>query len=258
MANNRGKEVVDDDEYHSQPAPKASKWIFQKRRRQPNEKSENVSSSTLIQNTEEVSLKNPHEDKSEKTTEDVEEIPQQKRKLAIPNEESNKWSQDVVEFYNNGDAPLCYSLFLKIGSLMVIFGEHYWDIGAMNSQHIEGWVTRMMRVRGANFRKNGPSGLRWSILPPEFRDILILKESKFAAKYANGTHELYPPFWEVDYVYIPLRTRVVEDWYLVRINLQTMELVQYSPNKGYAKDYRRLIQFPTMDVLPLKFDLVVR
>ncbi|KAD1072739.1 hypothetical protein E3N88_43329 [Mikania micrantha] len=161
MANNRGKEVVDDDEYHSQPAPKASKWIFQKRRRQPNEKSENVSSSsTLIQNTEE-----------------------------------------------------------------------------------EKWTIRATVVNSTT---------------TEFRDILILKESKFAAKYANGTHELYPPFWEVDYVYIPLRTRVVEDWYLVRINLQTMELVQYSPNKGYAKDYRRLIQFPTMDVLPLKFDLVVR
>ncbi|KAL8209068.1 hypothetical protein R6Q57_008480 [Mikania cordata] len=77
-------------------------------------------------NIEEVSPKNPHEDKSEKTTEDVEEIPQQKRKWAIPNEESNKWSQDVVEFYNNDDAPFCYSFFLKkIGSLMVIFGEHY-------------------------------------------------------------------------------------------------------------------------------------
>ncbi|KAL8200608.1 hypothetical protein R6Q57_011947 [Mikania cordata] len=112
----------------------------------------------------------------------------------------------------------------------------------------------MMRVKGANFRKNGPSGLRWTILPPEFRDILILKESKFAAIYANGTHELYPPFWEVDYVYIPLCIRYVEDWYLVRINLQTMELVQYWPNKGYAKDYRRLIHFPTMGVLPLKFD----
>ncbi|KAL8242530.1 hypothetical protein R6Q59_012832 [Mikania micrantha] len=105
--NNRGKEVVDDEEYHSQPTPKASKWIFQKWRRQPKEKSENASSSTLIQNTEQVCLKNPHEDK----TEDVEEIPQQKRKWAIPNEDSNKWSQDVLEFYNNGDAPFCYSLF---------------------------------------------------------------------------------------------------------------------------------------------------
>ncbi|KAD2394326.1 hypothetical protein E3N88_41303 [Mikania micrantha] len=108
--NNRGKEVVDDEEYHSQPTPKASKWIFQKWRRQPKEKSENASSSTLIQNTEQVCLKNPHEDK----TEDVEEIPQQKRKWAIPNEDSNKWSQDVLEFYNNGDAPFCYSLYLKV------------------------------------------------------------------------------------------------------------------------------------------------
>ncbi|KAL8255038.1 hypothetical protein R6Q59_033259 [Mikania micrantha] len=173
MANNHDEEVVDDDEYHSQPAPKASKWIFQKWRRQPKQKFENASSSTLVQNTEE---------------------------------------------------------------------------------HIEGWVTRMMRVRCANFRKNGLLGLRWTILPQEFRDILILKESKFAAIYPNGTHELYPPFWEVDYVYIPLCIRVVEDWYLVRINLQTMELVQYCPNKGYAKDYRRLVHFPTIDFLSLKFD----
>ncbi|KAD7477558.1 hypothetical protein E3N88_00694 [Mikania micrantha] len=120
--------------------------------------------------------------------------------------------------------------------------------------HIEGWVTQMMHFRDARLRTNGPSGLRWTILPLEFRDILILKESKFTAVYANGTHELYPPWWEVDYIYIPLCIRNVGDWYLVRINLQTMELVQYWPNKGYIKDYRSLIHFPTIDVKPIKFD----
>ncbi|KAL8265924.1 hypothetical protein R6Q59_003268 [Mikania micrantha] len=98
---------------------------------------------------------------------------------------------------------------LSIESLMVIFGELCWDIGAT---HIEGWVTRMMHFRDARLRTNGPS------------------ESKFAAIYANGTHELYPPWWE------------------------TMELVQYWPNKGYIKYYHSLIHFPTMDVLPIKFD----
>ncbi|KAL8226443.1 hypothetical protein R6Q57_016275 [Mikania cordata] len=96
--------------------------------------------------------------------------------------------------------------FLKIESLMVIFEELCWDIGAT---HIKGWVTRMLHFRDARLRTNGPSGLRWTILPSEFRDILILKESKFAAVYANGTHELYPPWWEVDYIYIPLCIRNV-------------------------------------------------
>ncbi|KAD7477660.1 hypothetical protein E3N88_00796 [Mikania micrantha] len=193
MAHNRGKEVVDDEEYHSQPAPKASKWIFQKWRRQPKETSENASSS------------NPPEDKTEKTAEDLEEIPQKKRNWAIPNEDSNKWSQDVVEFYNNGDAPFCYSIFFKDRKL----DGDFWGTllgyrcnGQLWPMHIEGWVTRMMHFRDARLRTNGPSG----------------------------------------------------DWYLVRINLQTMELVQYWPNKGYIKDYRRLIHFPTMDVLPIKFD----
>ncbi|KAD7479928.1 hypothetical protein E3N88_03064 [Mikania micrantha] len=245
MAHNRGKEVVDDEEYHSQPAPKASKWIFQKWRRQPKETSENASSS------------NPPEDKTEKIADDLEEIPQKKRNWAIPNEDSNKWSQDVVEFYNNGDAPFCYSIFFKDKKL----DGDFWGTllgyrcnGQLWPMHIEGWVTRMMHFRDARLRTNGPSGLRWTILPPEFRDLLILKESKFAAVYANGTHELYPPWWEVDYIYIPLCIRNVGDWYLVRINLQTMELVQYWPNKGYIKDYRSLIHFPTMDVLPIKFD----
>ncbi|KAL8263018.1 hypothetical protein R6Q59_024367 [Mikania micrantha] len=90
--NNRGKEVVYDEEYHSQPEPKASKWIFQKWRRQPKETSENASSSTPIINVEQVRLENPSEEKTEKTAEDLEEIPQKKCNWAIPNEDSNKWS----------------------------------------------------------------------------------------------------------------------------------------------------------------------
>ncbi|KAD1742252.1 hypothetical protein E3N88_42368 [Mikania micrantha] len=151
MAHNRGKEVVDDEEYHSQPAPKASKWIFQKWRRQPKETSENASSS------------NPPEDKTEKTAEDLEEIPQKKRNWAIPNEDSNKWSQDVVEFYNNGDAPFCYSIFFKDRKL----DGDFWGTllgyrcnGQLWPMHIEGWVTRMMHFRDARLRTNGPSDKR--------------------------------------------------------------------------------------------------
>ncbi|KAL8216300.1 hypothetical protein R6Q57_023137 [Mikania cordata] len=67
----------------------------------------------------------------------------------------------------------------------------------------------MMHFRNARPRTNGPSGLRWTVLPPEFCDILILKESKFAAVYANGTQELYPPWWERKYdgVFIDKRDR---------------------------------------------------
>jgi hypothetical protein len=112
----------------------------------------------------------------------------------------------------------------------------------------------MMTVRLARLKKNGPSGLRWSILPPQFRTDLTCNGTKIAAKYANGTDELFPPFWEIDYLYIPLYVSNLEDWVLVRIDMRTMEMLQYWSNNRYTKDYRRLLFLPVIDPMPICFE----
>ncbi|KAK9076813.1 hypothetical protein SSX86_005147 [Deinandra increscens subsp. villosa] len=80
-----------DNQYHSQPTPKASKWILQKWRppRRTGEESSN--------RREEV--------------EDVENKSNPPRWI-FPNRNSDRWSENVHTFYNNGDVPFCYSKFL--------------------------------------------------------------------------------------------------------------------------------------------------
>ncbi|KAL8248645.1 hypothetical protein R6Q59_005513 [Mikania micrantha] len=83
-----------DKQYFSQPTDKPSKWILSKWR-------------TLKSNTEGSS--DHHHENAGPVNEPV-----KKRKWAIPDDESDNWSNDVVEFYQNGDSTYCYSaVFFK-------------------------------------------------------------------------------------------------------------------------------------------------
>jgi hypothetical protein len=108
-------------------------------------------------------------------------------------------------------------------------------------QHLTGWVRRMMRLRLDKLARKGTSGLNWTILPPSFQDELCVHTYEKPIKYGNGKDELYPPFWEVKYVYFPLQIPVLDDWMLVRIDLDTMEMVQYWSNNIYRELYQDLI-----------------
>ncbi|KAL8204526.1 hypothetical protein R6Q57_010149 [Mikania cordata] len=78
--------------------------------------------------------------------------------------------------------------------------------------------------------------------------------TKYGSEYANGMNELYPPFWEVQYIYIPIYVQAIEDWLLVQINLCTMELTQYWCNHKYSKHYRRLIHNGVLQKFDMFFD----
>ncbi|KAD2393110.1 hypothetical protein R6Q59_012801 [Mikania micrantha] len=78
-----------DKQYSSQPTDKPSKWMLSKWK-------------TLKSNTEGSS--DHHLENVGPVTEAV-----KKGKWAIPDNESDNWSNDVLEFYQNGDSTYCYS-----------------------------------------------------------------------------------------------------------------------------------------------------
>ncbi|KAD4178919.1 hypothetical protein E3N88_27510 [Mikania micrantha] len=91
-----------DKQYSSQPVDKPSKWILSKWRR-PNFLNETSSDKC-------------NEMQGEGSRSNETKQPQQikKRKWAIPDDESEKWSKDAIEFFNKGDSPFCYSaVFFK-------------------------------------------------------------------------------------------------------------------------------------------------
>jgi hypothetical protein len=109
MSNHRDKQP-DDGEFHSQPVPKASSWILKKWRR-PGKSVGEPSSSP--QNPPEHPPENPPGNPPENPPEN----PQPRHKWIFPNEGSDNWSIDVVDFYINGDAQFCYSKFLDLNKL---------------------------------------------------------------------------------------------------------------------------------------------
>lgn len=93
-----------------------------------------------------------------------------------------------------------------------------------------------MRLRQAKLLKNPGSQLRWTVLPPAFYDEMKDQDSSVALDMA-GRMEPYPPFWEVDYVYLPLSIGV-GDWLLVRIDMRNMVITQYWTDDRWRNEMR--------------------
>ncbi|KAL8207782.1 hypothetical protein R6Q57_007194 [Mikania cordata] len=211
MSNPREKNVADDEQYHSQPTKNSLSWVPNKWRRlslKNSASSSSVPKTTMNDVTKDImdeAAKDPVEDAQDKN-------------------ESHTLSRDAMEFYNNGDAPYCYSRILGLNKLHTDF----WGVllGYLNDSRL------------------------YAIFHSEMYDY----RTKYGSEYANGMNELYPLFWEVQYIYIPIYVQAIEDWLLVQINLCTMELTYYWCNHKYLKHYGRLIHNGVLQKFDMFFD----
>ncbi|KAD2392994.1 hypothetical protein E3N88_39971 [Mikania micrantha] len=88
--------------HDSQPVKKTSSWVFQKWRRT----SKNVGSSTLAEEQQPPQMAYTRADQHESYIPNRRSVHQQRvGKWAILDDESKNWSNDVEEFFVNGDAP---------------------------------------------------------------------------------------------------------------------------------------------------------
>ncbi|KAD3066927.1 hypothetical protein R6Q59_018898 [Mikania micrantha] len=102
-----------------------------------------------------------------------------KHKCVIPDDESEKWSKNAIEFFNMGDTPFCYYA------------------------HIEGWPGRLTNWICRQVQQGRTLNLRWTILPPSFVDHMLDSCNKNAIKVANGKFAHFPSFFDIDHVYFP-------------------------------------------------------
>ena len=111
-------------------------------------------------------------------------------------------------------------------------------------QHVEAWTVRLMRLRQAMMLKNPNIIYRWTVLPPDFYYYMQDDKSTSPLDFA-GRKDPYPPFWEVDCIYLPLW--ICETvWLLVRIHMQSMVITQYWTDKrwrnGKHKEVRNYME----------------
>ncbi|KAM0062651.1 hypothetical protein Hdeb2414_s0004g00150691 [Helianthus debilis subsp. tardiflorus] len=185
-----------------------------------------------------------------------EKIPKKKRWYYHPTEESKYWSKNVLDFYVNGDSSFCYCGFLgrkKLGSEFWGALLGYENHSYLSPLHVDGWVTRMMRFRWILIKKSKkPEQLYpWTILPLQFLDLLCEKPNYGALPFAIGLKEHYPPFWDIDMVYIPICVEL-QDWFIIRVDMRTLHLTLYFTGKSgstSSSDGSNLIQvrvYPTL------------
>lgn len=108
-----------------------------------------------------------------------------------------------------------------------------------------------MRLRQAKLLRDPTSQLRWTVLPPAFYDEMKDSNSSVALDMA-GRMEPYPPFWEVDRVYLPLSIGV-GDWLLILIDLRNMVITQYWTDKRWRNERRREVSH-YMEMIRLFFE----
>ncbi|KAL8265673.1 hypothetical protein R6Q59_003017 [Mikania micrantha] len=215
-----------DKQYISQPTNKPSKCIFSK-------------SKSLKSNTKGSSdplLPEHHHESFQPNVRPATGV--KKRQWAILDDESDNWSNDVLEFYNNGDSTFCYlAVFFTNEKL----DKQFWGtlLGCYHNGHLSSkcWVGRLIKWRFREVQKNPCLNLRWTILPPSFVNFLLDSCSKNATNFANGKHTPFPSFFEVDYVYFPYCFKR-QDWILLKIDLNTQELVLYDNKCMIGEEYR--------------------
>ncbi|KAL8231017.1 hypothetical protein R6Q57_000795 [Mikania cordata] len=103
--------------------------------------------------------------------------------------ESHALSRDAMEFYNNGDAPYCYSRILGLNKLHTDFWGvllGYLNDGRLYAILIEGWVRRMMFFKRCKKRTDPFTEFDWTILPPLFHSEMYDYTTKYGSEYANG------------------------------------------------------------------------
>ncbi|KAK9057854.1 hypothetical protein SSX86_022693 [Deinandra increscens subsp. villosa] len=173
-----------------------------------------------------------------------------RRRWAIPDDECDNWSKDVLEFYNNGDQPYCYSaLFFQEIKLDKSFWGPLLGYGPLSTIHIEGWVGRLMQWRHRQLMGDPKLKLRWTILPPRFYEHLVDSCHKNAISYCSGKVKPFPSILEVDYVFLPVCLEA-NMWALFRLDMRSLKLLIYYPQEIDGEKYRRSVhpKFTRMNV----------
>ncbi|KAL8226201.1 hypothetical protein R6Q57_018758 [Mikania cordata] len=98
-----------------------------------------------------------------------------------------------------------------------------------------------MRFRWKEVTKNSRPELSfpWTILPPQFYDILCETLNYGALPFSNGMKGEYHVLWDVDTVYIPIGIEYIH-WFLLRVDMRTLEMASaknvsssHSPTLNY-------------------------
>ncbi|KAL8224047.1 hypothetical protein R6Q57_019522 [Mikania cordata] len=108
-------------------------------------------------------------------------------------------------------------------------------------KHIEGWAGRLINWRCREVQQGRTLNLRRTILPPSFVDSLLDSCNKNAIKFSNENFFPFPSFFDIDYVYF-LFCFGSQDWSLIMIDLNSLDLVMYN-NKCISGDrYRERVR----------------
>ncbi|KAE8685736.1 hypothetical protein F3Y22_tig00111095pilonHSYRG00972 [Hibiscus syriacus] len=160
----------------------------------------------------------------------------ERRQLSETILDNTLWAKTAVDFYLHERSQGCYTDISKLNDEMYLLLNRSWwgvllgveDSGYFDGDHIDAWVSRLLIIR--KLRKNKKNS-RYTIMPAAFHAVHLKNQRDESFSLGNGQAKLYPVWWEVDKVFIPVLER--RHWLLVQLQLPSLKIIVYASMINY-------------------------
>ncbi|KAE8672372.1 endo-glucanase 2 family protein [Hibiscus syriacus] len=157
------------------------------------------------------------------------------------------WAKTAVDFYLHERSKGCFTDICKLNDDIYLLLDRSWwgvllgveDNGYFDGGHIDAWVSRLLIIRKL---KENKRNTRYTIMPTAFNAVHLKNQRDESFALGNGQAKLYPAWWEVDKVFIPVLER--NHWLLVELQIPSLKAIVYDSMINYISlaDLRDIIK----------------
>ncbi|KAE8704881.1 Microtubule-associated protein RP/EB family member 1C [Hibiscus syriacus] len=157
------------------------------------------------------------------------------------------WAKTAVDFYLHERSQGCFTDICKLNDDIYLLLDRSWwgvllgveDNGYFDGGHIDVWVLRLLIIRKL---KENKRNTRYTIMPTSFNAVHLKNQRDESFALGNGQAKLYPAWWEVDKVFIPVLER--KHWLLVELQIPSLKAIVYDSMINYISlvDLRDIIK----------------
>ncbi|KAE8726263.1 putative cellulose synthase A catalytic subunit 1 [Hibiscus syriacus] len=143
------------------------------------------------------------------------------------------WAKTAVDFYLHERSQGCFTDICKLtDDIYLLLDRSWWGVllGVEDNGYFD----------GGKLNKN--KNIRYTIMPTSFNAVHLKNARDESFDLGNGQAKLYPAWWEVDKVFIPVLER--KHWILVELQLPSLKTIVYDSMINYISlaDLRDIIK----------------
>ncbi|KAE8722950.1 hypothetical protein F3Y22_tig00013285pilonHSYRG00098 [Hibiscus syriacus] len=144
------------------------------------------------------------------------------------------WAKTAVDFYLHERSQGCFTDICKLNDdIYLLLDRSWWGVllGVEDNGYFDGGKL-----------KENKRNTRYTIMPTAFNAVHLKNQRDESFALGNGQAKLYPAWWEVDKVFIPILER--NHWLLVELQIPSLKAIVYDSMINYISlaDLRDIIK----------------